>query len=89
VDSAHASVRALASKVRPGLVARELLPGEAAQPGQDVIEVRCKVRAVDPPVLVPGGGTRLLSEVDGEYATLLAAHRARAGEKKYLITYAA
>lgn len=89
VESPHPSVRTLAAKVRPGLVARELQPGHVAGPGEDVIAVRCKVRAVDPPVLVPEGGTRLLSEVDGEYAALLVAHRARAGDKQYLVSYAA
>lgn len=87
-QSPHPSVATLAAKVQPGLRAFELPAGQSPLPGQETIQVFLKARAVDPPVLTAAGAVPL-SQLDGEFAELLAAHWRRQGPKEYVVENAA
>lgn len=67
VESPHPSVRTLAERVKGDLHVRECSEAEAAT-ATNTLQMELKPRVLDPTVLLEGGKTARLTELDEDYA---------------------
>lgn len=67
VESPHPSVRTLAERVKGDLHVRECSEAEAAT-ATNTLQMELKPRVLDPTVLLEGGKTARLTELDLDYA---------------------
>lgn len=79
-------MRELASKVRPNLHVREVRSGEQLAADAETMEMELKPRVLDPTVLLEGGGTARLTELDVEYAEKVRSYKAsKKGRRTFVL----